>query len=60
MSLYDTDLRNFVDRPLSEKSKQRMRRLLQDLNEEIPHMPTGLRHPFQIVREIVMEILGAD
>ena len=52
------DLRIFSKDRLTEISRKRVKRLIKDLNQEITKMPSGYSHPFQIVREILIELVG--
>lgn len=58
MALYDQDVHLDGSRELNEKSRRKLRRLIEDLNLEIVSMPTALRNPFRIVREIAIEMSG--
>lgn len=59
MTLNDTDIRVFAKSyELTEKSRRKLQRLIDDLNLEIVSMPTALRNPFRIVRDMAIEISG--
>jgi hypothetical protein len=53
---FDADLRSYPSR-LTDKSRRKMERLIEDLNLEISSMPSALRNPFRILRDIAIEIV---
>ena len=58
MTLEDLDIRMFGKYPIGPKSHRKLERLVEDLNLEITSMPTALRNPFRIVRDMIIEISG--
>jgi hypothetical protein len=58
MTLDDTGFRLFANYQPTEKSRKKLQRLIEDLNLEITSMPTALRNPFRIVRDMVIEMSG--
>jgi len=58
MTLRDQDVPLVDSHELSEKSRRKLQRLIDDLNLEVTSMPTALRNPFRIVRDMLIELLG--
>jgi hypothetical protein len=58
MTQYDQNVLSVGNPELDEKSRRKLRRLIEDLNLEIASMPSALRNPFRIVRDMAIEISG--
>ena len=58
MTSCDADIRLFTNNLLADKSRRRLERLIEDLNLEISSMPSALRNPFRIVRDMAIEMLS--
>lgn len=56
MTSSDTDLRLFTNDRLPDRTRRRLQRLIEDLNQEIPSMPQGLRNSFRIIRDMAIEL----
>lgn len=56
MTLRDQDVPLVDSHELSEKSRRKLQRLIDDL--EVTSMPTALRNPFGIVRDMLIELSG--